>query len=399
MRVRYILSGTVLMLILGTVYSYSVFRGPIQEAYGANHFQSGLPYMVALAFYALFMFLTGKQINRFKPRTILLMGSTLVSLGWVLSSFTTSIYGLTVTYGVITGAGVGIAYGVPMNVAAKWFPDKKGLAVGLVLVGFGLSPLIMAPVANQIIHTFGIHQTFLMLGVVFAFLLSLLSLMFKLPLTHEVERFQAKINPRDTSVAFKTVQMIKERRFYGLYVNYVIGTMMGLMLVGITSIVGIEYVGLSRVQVAGIVAILAIFNGLGRPFFGWLTDRWQTKSAIYLSYAMISMASLLLVLFGKGHEPVYFISFAIFWFNLGGWLAIAPTATMKHFGATHYSQNYGLMFTAYGLGAILGVSVSGYLVDLHGDYTLIFMMNLGLCTLGALLTHFMIKTEKASPQT
>lgn len=393
MRVRYILSGTVLMLILGTVYSYSVFRGPIQEAYGANHFQSGLPYMVALAFYALFMFLTGKQINRFKPRTILLMGSTLVSLGWVLSSFTTSIYGLTVTYGIITGAGVGIAYGVPMNVAAKWFPDKKGLAVGLVLVGFGLSPLIMAPVANHIIHTFGIHQTFLLLGVAFAVLLSGLSLMFRLPLDQEEEGYQVKYNKGHSFVAFKTPQMIKERRFAGLYVNYVFGTMMGLMLVGITSIVGIEYVGLSRVQVAGIVAILAIFNGLGRPFFGWLTDRWQTKSAIFLSYAMIFFASLMIVLFGKGHAPVYVISFAIFWFNLGGWLAIAPTATMKHFGATHYSQNYGVVFTAYGLGALLGVSISSYLIDLHGDYTMIFMMNMGLCALGVLLTRVLIKAD------
>ena len=137
--------GIMIMMFLGTVYSYSVFRLELENKFQIGASESGLPYMFALAFYALFMFFTGKFIERIHPKKILIFGGLLVSLGWVLSSFASNIYVLTLTYGCVGGAGVGIAYGVPISVVAKWFPDRKGVAVGLVLVGFGLSPLITAP--------------------------------------------------------------------------------------------------------------------------------------------------------------------------------------------------------------------------------------------------------------
>ena len=148
LRWLYVVLGIIIMMLLGTVYSYSVFRISLEKVLNIGSVESGMPYMTALAFYAFSMFLTGKHIEKYKPRTIILIGGLLVSIGWILSSFAANIVMLTITYGCISGTGVGIAYGVPLSVVAKWFPEKKGFTVGMVLIGFGLSPLVTAPVAR-----------------------------------------------------------------------------------------------------------------------------------------------------------------------------------------------------------------------------------------------------------
>ena len=123
----YVFLGLVIMMMLGTVYSWSVFRLPVEELYSVGAAQSGLPYMTALLFYSLFMFLTGRYFKGWSPRATILVGSLLVSAGWILSAFAPNIQVLIVTYGVISGAGVGIAYGAPLAVVTRWFPEKRVL--------------------------------------------------------------------------------------------------------------------------------------------------------------------------------------------------------------------------------------------------------------------------------
>ena len=180
-------------MFLGTVYSYSVCRVALEHELQIGAAESGMPYMVSLAFYALFMFFTGRYIEKFHPKKILIFGALLVSIGWILSSFVTNIFLLTITYGCISGAGVGIAYGVPMSVVAKWFPDKKGLAVGLVLIGFGLSPLITAPIVRFLVENYGVMGMFLILGVSFGAILPILAFTFKYPSYDEVSDYNKKI--------------------------------------------------------------------------------------------------------------------------------------------------------------------------------------------------------------
>lgn len=151
------------MMFLGIVYSYSVFRVALESELQIGSAESGMPYMVALAFYAMFMFFTGKYIERFNPNRILMLGGLMVSLGWILSSFVTNILLLTITCGGISGAGVGIVYDVPMSVIAKWFPHKKGFAVGSVLIGFGLSSLITTPIARFLVENYGVMRAFFFL--------------------------------------------------------------------------------------------------------------------------------------------------------------------------------------------------------------------------------------------
>ena len=387
----YVFLGIIIMLCLGTVYSYSVFRFPIEELFNIGSTQSGMPYMIALAFYAFFMFITGKYIDKYNPRSILLLGGFLVSIGWILSAYAPNIFVLTVTYGVISGAGVGIAYGVPMSVISRWFPEKKGLAVGMVLIGFGLSPLITAPLARNLIENYGIMNTFRILGICFGIIISILSFPFRYPSESGQLSLKLTRNTNDNLSEMNTSSMIKSDSFKGLYINFMIGTTIGLMLIGLTSSVGTELIGLSPKFVATLMALFAISNGIGRPIFGWITDKFSSNNAMYLSYCLIIFSAFLILLAKEGTIILYSISFSIFWFNLGGWLAIAPTSTLALFGIKDYSQNYGVVFTAYGIGAVIGVLSSGRLIDLFQDYRYVFYYVIILCLIGILTTSKLIK--------
>ncbi len=392
-RWKYVFLGLIIMIFLGTVYSYGVFRLSIETLFSINTTQSGLPYMMALSFYALFMFLSGRVLERYKPRNIIIIGGALVALGWLLSAIAPNIYILTITYGCIGGAGVGIAYGVPMTVVAKWFPEKKGLTVGMVLVGFGLSPLITAPVIRILIENYSLANTFLAMGISFMAVLPFLAFPFKYPET-EIASVAKSSNSPESENDYRTSEMIRTHDFKGLYINFIIATMVGLTMIGMTTNIGVDFIRLDASAVTSYMAVFAIFNGLGRPLFGWLTDRIAPGKAMILSYAMIMAAALLLIFGGEGSHFAFLVSFAILWFNLGGWLAIAPTSTMHLYGITNYSANYGVVFTAYGIGAIVGVLTSGMLLDLLGHYEYLFYYIIGLCVLGMAVTGLFFRTKK-----
>lgn len=391
LRWGYIFLGIIIMMCFGTVYSWSIFRMSVEKAFNIGSTQSGLPYMTALAFYALFMMLTGRYFNKFTPRFIILIGSLLVSFGWILASFSSNIYALTITYGIIGGAGVGIAYGVPMAIVAKWFPERKGIAIGFVLLGFGVSPLVTAPLARFLIEVYGVMKSFLILGVSFGIIIPALSYPFRYPSELEAEMLKKNTDKDNEANDSDTKEMIKSSSFKGLYINFAIGTTVGLMVIGLTNSVGIQLIGLPQRKVALMISAFAIFNGLGRPVFGWITDKLSPRKAMLISYSFIIVAASLMSLVNNGSDILFGIAFSIFWFNLGGWLAIAPTSTGTLYGATHYSQNFGVVFTAYGIGAILGVAGSGLILDTFGNYYYIFYFIIGLCVLGYLITLLTIK--------
>jgi len=389
----YLVLGIVIMMCLGTVYSWSVFRLPIEKAFNIGTTKSGLPYMVSLAFYSIFMLLTGKYLDKYSPRVILSLGAILVSVGWIFSAYAPNIYFLTISYGVVMGAGVGIAYGVPMTVVAKWFPETKGLVVGFVLIGFGLSPLITAPLARNLIEIYGIMKAFLILGISFGIIIPLLSLSLRYP--YDLENRKLGITSRIISDTrnIKTTKMIRSNNFKLLYLNFIIGTLIGLMLIGMTSNVGSDLIKLNPKTIALLMSIFAVFNGAGRPTFGWLTDKLSSKRAMLISYVLIIIAAVLMLVAEEGSIILFGIAFSIFWFNLGGWLAIAPTSTLAMYGTKYYSQNYGVVFTAYGIGAIIGVVASGLIMDVIGSYNSIFYCVIGLCTIGIMLSQKMKKID------
>jgi MFS family permease len=399
----FVLVGLLMNVCLGAVYAFSVFRKPLEAAvaeggWGITVTQSGLPFMVFLAMFALFMALAGGLVTSWGPRKTGLLGATLVGAGWILAGFAPDILWLTVFYGVIGGAGVGILYGCPIAVAAKWFPDKKGLAVGLTLAGFGLSALLMAPLMTKTIamEAVGIAKTFTYFGI--AFLVALLGLSFGLRNPSPDWKPAGWKGPRAKGAVATELdrgQMLRTPAFYALWGSYIIGCLAGLMAIGIAASVGRDVAGLDAGLAAVAVSVFAVFNGVGRPLYGWLTDKITPKGTALLSFVLILGASALLYFAGKGNAAVYFVAFSLLWLNLGGWLAIAPTATATFFGAKHYAKNYGIVFTAYGIGAIVGSLLSGMIHDATNSYLPVFLPVMGLAAVGLVVALFGLKPPAA----
>ncbi len=386
--------GMVINLCLGTVYSWSVFVGPLTEYFTKTLGQAVtaseilMPFSVFLACFAIAMPLTGKYLDIYGPRKIIMAGGILTGLGWVLASFSTSVLMLYVLYGVVGGLGVGIAYGAPVAVAARWFPDRRGFAVGLVLLGFGFSAFITANLAGVLIGMTGVMGTFRIFGISFIILTLLLAIPFKFPPPNWTPKgFSGSAAAAACACSAALPEMVRSGRFYALWICYFIGCLAGLMAISISKPVGSEVVGIEAALGTMLVGFFAIFNGGGRPVFGALTDKINPRNTAIVSFVLIGGASLLLV--SVPSVPVYIIAFALLWGCLGGWLAIAPASTARFFGTGDYPRCYGVIFLAYGAGAIAGPLIAGYIRDATGSYLGVFPVVAVLALIGIITAFFM----------
>jgi OFA family oxalate/formate antiporter-like MFS transporter len=195
---------------------------------------------------------------------------------------------------------------------------------------------------------------------------------------------------------FDAGQMVKTSTFWGIFLCYTIGCLAGLMAIGISKPVGSEIIKIAGETAATLVGVFAIFNALGRPLFGALTDKITPRWAAVLNLCLILAVSAMMLAAGEGTVSLYVAGFIGFWLCLGGWLAIAPTATATFFGIKNYARNYGVVFFAYGIGALLGGIISGQAKDVFGSYTYAFYPTAGLAVLGIVLALLLIKPPRKS---
>lgn len=386
--------GIIVLLCLGTAYSWTIFRTPVQASFQSSATDSLLPFTILLVVFSILMPITGYNIERFGPRRIIAVGAMIMGLGYVASGFVQNIGSMMVTYGAIAGAGVGIVYGVPLAVIAKWFPDQKGIAVGTTVIGFGLSPLVTAPLASELIKTYapdGWRTTLILFGIVFTLLMLAISLVMQYPPVGWQPRGWQPSTREQMLGGQTAAPLVQSSSFWALWTCFIIGTFVGLAAIGTARQVAEEIVNLDKSVIAWNVSLFAIFNGLGRPFFGWFADRFTPKLAAIVDYALIIAASLIMLNTGAGQVLNYQIAFCLITFAFGGWLAIAPTSTLVLFRPQDYAKNYGVVFTAFGMGALLGTMAAGQIRDIFGSYTPFFYVTAGLAALGIVVAVFFLK--------
>jgi OFA family oxalate/formate antiporter-like MFS transporter len=396
-----VIFGMFINLCLGTIYSWSVFVAPLTTYFTKDLGQAVtandvlMPFSVFLAFFAITMAFAGKYIEQYGPRNITIVGGILTGLGWLLASFATSVPMLYVLYGIIGGIGVGIAYGVPVAVAARWFPDRRGLAVGLTLLGFGFSAFFTANIAAYLIVAYGVMTTFRIFGIAFIILTVLLALPLKFPPAGWKPAGwvpPAPVAGQAVTCEFRRGEMMKTRSFYALWACYFIGCLAGLMAVGIAKPVGSD-IGIEAGLATILVGVFAIFNGFGRPVFGALTDKLTPRNTALISFILIALVSVLM--WQVPTVPVYILAFVVLWGCLGGWLAIAPTTTGCYFGTGDYPRCYGVLFLAYGAGAIAGPQLAGFIKTSTGSYIGVFPYVMVLAVIGFIIAFTMLKPPKA----
>ena len=399
----FVVAGLIINLCLGAVYSWSVFVNPLTDYFSTYLGQEVtandvlMPYSVILTVFAITMAITGKYVESHGPRKITIIGCIMTGLGWLFASMVSSLPMLSVMYGVIGGIGIGIAYGATVAVAARWFPDRRGLAVGMTVFGVGFSAFITANLAGYFIVAFGVMSTFRIFGIG----MIILTVPLALPLTFPPEGWKPAgwIRPgvrggEHVTCECNRSKMVKTPAFYGLWMCYFIGCIAGLMAISISKPVGTDLVHIETGLATALVGFFAIFNGSGRPVFGVLTDLFTPRNAAIVSFILTAMASLLM--WQIPIVPVYILAFAVLWGCLGGWLAIAPTATGSYFGTCDYPRCYGVVFLAYGAGAIAGPQLAGFIKTSTGSYLGVFPYVLAFAVVGIFLAFTLMKPPKLS---
>jgi MFS transporter, OFA family, oxalate/formate antiporter len=439
----------VMSFCLGSGYSWSVFRAAVEQSFGVNATTSLLPYTALMVIFSLLMPIAGRLIDRYGPRPIAMLGAVIMGCGYVAAGFSSTMVGLVISYGLVAGVGSGLVYSAPIAVIAQWFPDYKGLAVGCTVAGFGLSPLITAPLARHLIdfygqpsvggpiaHLFGWQATLVVLGLGFAAII--LAIATRLcyppsgwtpsPWTAAELTASPADSPMAPTMAEPTAELIfkrvnssttqtmtnpiaetipetssspqpKSRRtqFYGLWFCLAIAVFAGSAAMGIAAPVAQELVQLDANQAAWCVSLFALSNGMNRPLFGWLTDRYSPKQAALASYGLIVVASGLMLTVQGGQVVPYLLAFCGITAALGGWIAIAPTTTLRLSPPERYASDYGWVFTAAGVGALLGTLTAGQIRDWLGSYSAFFYITGALAVGGMGLALLLLPGRSPHP--
>lgn len=385
-------AGTGINLALGVLYSWSIFKVAIKESIehgGAFHWDLAAlndPYSAACLAFALSMFVAGRVQDTLGPRLTAFIGGVLVGLGFLLVSQSTAYVAWVVGFGLLAGIGFGFGYCAATPPALKWFPPAKtGMVAGIVVSGFGLASVYIAPLSRWLIARHGLPSAMMILGIGFVTVVSVLSrFLVNPPATAAAARGAA----RATSAAGEMTpsQMLRTRTAWLLWATFFIGAGAGLMIIGSISELAKKSLG-EAAFVA--VIVMAVGNAGGRIVAGVASDRFgrQRTLTAMLAFQAVLMFLAAFIAAAEGTNPVLCLGLAtLIGFNYGGNLSLFPAFTKDRFGLRHFGQNYGLIFTAWGIGGFVMSRLSQTLYATTHSYRPACFIACGLLIAGALLS-------------
>jgi MFS family permease len=380
-----VLAGTGINLALGVLYTWSIFKGAISDSIKqGGPFQWDLasindPYAVCCLMFAFSMILAGKCQDRMGPRFTAMIGGLLVGAGFFVLSMTANYWMWVLGFGVLVGMGLGFGYSSATPPALKWFPPAKtGLIAGIVVSGFGLAPVYIAPLATYLMKTGGLQWTMLFFAVAFTLVVGLFSLLLANPPAGYLfggapaKAQAAKTAPAAQVKDFAPAQMMKTGTFYLLWTVFFIGAGAGLMVIG--SIAGMAKQSMGELAFLAVV-ILAVGNASGRIIAGSLSDRiGRTLTlSLMLGFQAVLMFMAIPVVTAEHSSALLIVLIATFiGFNYGTNLALFPAITKDYWGLKNFGANYGMLMTAWGLGGFVLGRASEMMKATTGSFTLSF---------------------------
>lgn len=388
--------GMGINLALGVLYSWSIISGGMENAgWGWTQAEKGRPYALACLVFCLIMVPAGRMQDKLGPRLVATIGGILVGIGMIFAGIMgESQIGWLIGFGVLAGAGIGFGYASATPPAVKWFPAAKtGLIAGLVVSGFGLASVYIAPLASWIISNYGLEKTAMVLGIGFLVIVVSLAQFLKAPPAGYVPAGQPpKENNSGKKEDFLPREMLRTWQFYLLWFMYACGAGAGLMVISIAKKIGKA----SGVGVAAVTA-LAIGNGAGRIIAGVLSDKIGRKATMFIFFVLQAIVVVLLAGAVRGQMSagtLIIILSAMVGANYGSNLSLFPSATKDFYGLKNFGMNYGLIFTAWGIGGYMLSQFAAKVYDgkiieaWKGSFNFAFYCSAGLLIVAAIIVFF-----------
>jgi MFS transporter, OFA family, oxalate/formate antiporter len=411
-----VVGGVIIQLALGAIYAWSAFTGPLQGStitpseFNFTKTETQSIFSVGLLFFGIFTIIGGRLQIKQGPMKVALIGGILLGLGYILASFVgASFIGKLFFIGVVAGAGIGLAYVVPISTGVKWFPEKKGLVSGLAVAGFGFGAFIWILLANppsilgfnglisqqtgSFAYTVGnVDNAFLVYGIVFLILVIVGSLVMKIPPVGWIPKGwnPPQVKPGTaTGIVCKPREMMRRKGFYLLWIMFLVGALAGLMVIGnVQSFArsrsdGFIAYGFSDQEaidfaVIGAAVCLPIFNGAGRIIWGQISDKMGRGKTLIAMFAF--QAAMMAIFFFTTSNPIlFYLVAALIGFNFGGNFALFPVCCADSFGFENLGVNYGFLFTAFGVGGIVGPILAGLVQDAGLSFLYAFIPAALLC--------------------
>jgi len=394
------IAGIVMQIALGAVYAWSVFRIPLSKSYGWTVSQITLTFELAILMLGFASFAGGLWMRHAGPRRVAAVAGLCYGLGVVLAGQAGGrLWFLYLSYGVLGGIGLGLGYIVPVATLIKWFPDKRGMITGLAVAGFGAGALITAPIAERLISSVGVSQTFTILGLVYFIAVSGSALFMKNPpADYRPAGWQPPLDQqqRRSRRDYTLGEALRTWQWYGLWAMLFLNTVAGISIISQAAPLAQEVTQVSAVAAAGLVGIISIANGAGRFLWAWCSDfigRNRVFQVMFLAQTIVFFLLSRVHSFG-GLAVLAFIVLLCY----GGGFGTMPAFAADFFGPRNVGTIYGLMLTAWGCAGVLGPTLIAHLRQSTGHYTEALDMIAGIMLLSAVLP-FVIRPPKSADGT
>ena len=397
-----LLAGILFNLAIGVLYAWSVIKSkltaPVADGGWAwTSSQAGLPYTAAIICFALGLLIGGRIQDKIGPRWVVTCGGVMVGLGLILSGLVgNSPMGVTVCYGVVTGLGIGFGYGCVSPPALKWFhPSQKGTVSGLIVGGFGIAAVYLAPLANALLNNFGIERTFLILGAAVIVISTPIAQLVKNPppgytplVPKNVKQSTAKAAP---AADCTWREMVKTKRFYLLFIMFLFSASVGLMVIGNMSKIASAQVGVTDTAIlAGLVSFLAVTNTSGRVIGGMMSDKIGRTNALFIVFALQALNMIGFTVYQN--LPLLVVGIVAVGFSYGTLLSVFPSFTADQYGLKNYGANYGVVYLAWGLAGVAAPVMADYFFDLTGSFHTAYVICAVLMS-AMVCVNFLLKQE------
>lgn len=386
--------GTVVLLaaiginvLNGILYTWSAISKSLISDWNWTSKQASLPYTVYSIFFVLAMVIFGGLQDSKGPRLIATIGSIFLGMGLMLSGLTQSPIMYIITIGILVGSGVGMHTVTTAPSAIKWFAsDKKGVITGIVSAGVGVSSLIYAPLGSFLLLTVGINRTFIYMGLGVLIFTTLLSQLLATP----IEKHAKLENALEAEVDYNWRFMIGDKKFYKLWFMEAFAASAGLMIIG--HIATIAKIQANWENAFVLVMILSIFNTIGRIAGGALSDKIGRINLMRITFMLqgVNMA----LFYNYINVPTMILGVSIAGFCYGSIFSVFPATISDYYGSKNFGLNYGIMFTAWGFGGVIGPMTGAIIFDATGNYTMAYIIALGLLVISTLITFTFKKVIK-----